>query len=74
MTQNIFESHLALENILDEMNLRCRQYHKGSNSISVADAQDQTLQDFRTYNKDGKYVPAKGKIVDDVYFIEKAQK
>jgi hypothetical protein len=70
MTTDIFKTELKLGNILDELNQRAKQYHKGS-GMSVEFSQEQALQDFAPYNKDGKYVRAK-KVKDDQYFIEKA--
>jgi hypothetical protein len=73
-TKDIFQSDLGLDNILDEMNLRAKQYHKG-NSFSVERAQKQTAQDFQNYNRDGRYVPVTTILSDPsdgIYFIEKA--
>jgi hypothetical protein len=72
-TINIFASRLELGNILDEMNLRAKQYQSGD--ISTEFVQAQTLQDFQSYNKDGKYVPVTSILSrpsNGIYFIEKA--
>ena len=54
MTKQILESHLHLDNILDEMNLRARQYCGKGSGISIEESQKQAAQDFRNFNE-GKY-------------------
>jgi hypothetical protein len=69
MNTNVFASHLALDNILDEMNLRARQYCKG-NGFSIKRAQEQTAQDFQTYNKNGNIVAVgEGTVKDSDLFV-----
>jgi hypothetical protein len=68
------KAELHLGDILKEMNLRARQYHKG-NDMTVKAAQQQVFQDFRQYNQDGTIVAIKitAKRTDTSEFFQRVE-
>jgi hypothetical protein len=56
--------NLKLDNVLDEMNLRARQYCGQGSGISISESQEQAAQDFQSL-MDGVYFPLPERTVKD---------